>query len=212
MRAPFSSTLLALAFALSLAACLPSRARACWDGFYAQVGDVSQMGGDTRWDLDAVRERARWLGRIDALLPDGASVTSEWGYVTVSVDGHDTDFEWQNGQYLTLFREVARVVGATPADVRRALRTETALYVVQAAAFREADDAATYAAHVSDRAEASHGFYEAGGFPADNPEAHVVTVQAPGKTHRVYVGAFVDRAEAAAMAQALGGHAFVREV
>ena len=201
------ATLAVLASALA-----PSPALACWDGFYARVGDVEEMGGDDTWSADSTRERARWLGRLDALLPSGASILSEWGTVTVSVAGREEAIEWRDGHYLTLFREVARVVGASPADIVRARHLETPVYVVQVGAFSDRDGANALAEQVSSRDEAVHGFLEAGGFPADNAEAHVVTIAAAREVHRVYVGAFVDRSEAQALATSLGGHAFVREL
>lgn len=118
--------------------------------------------------------------------------------------------EWHDGHYLTLFREVARIVGASPADVARARSLETPVYVVQVGVFAERRGADALAAQVSSRDEAEHGFLEAGGFPADNPEAHVVTIASARELHRVYVGAFVDRGEAEALAASLGERAFVR--
>jgi hypothetical protein len=207
-RALRSRSILA-AFAVLSGALAPSPALACWDGFYARVGDVEEMGSDDTWDADDARERARWLGRIDALLPSGAMVLSEWGTVTVSVAGHEEVIEWRDGHYLTLFREVARV-GASPAEVARARGLETPVYVVQVGASSDRNGADAFAARVSSRDEAVHGFLEAGGFPADNAEAHVVTITSAREIHRVYVRAFVDRGEAQALVAALGGHAFVR--
>ncbi|MFO0601539.1 MAG: SPOR domain-containing protein [Polyangiales bacterium] len=53
----------------------------------------------------------------------------------------------------------------------------------------------------------AHGFIEVGGFPASNPTAHVLTACG---VHRVVVGAFLDREEAAALAASLGSGAWVR--
>ncbi|MBX7192214.1 MAG: SPOR domain-containing protein [Sandaracinaceae bacterium] len=202
-----SLTLVILTLAGLLA---PAPAGACWDGFSATVGDVQEYGSDTSWGLAQVEERARWLGRIDALLPDGATVMDEWGTVSVYVGDEEHDLEWRDGHYLTLFREVARIVGASPETIRRARRLETPVYVVQAGAFADRAAAERYASELSEDEAATHGFLEAGGFPADNPEAHVVSVPGVRELHRVYVGAFVDRAEAEAVAATLGGHAFVR--
>lgn len=185
-------------------------ARACWDGFYARVGDVEQMGGDDQWDIEAVRLRATWLGRIDALLPVDGHVMIEHGYVTIEANGVTHDREWTDGRYLTLFRDVALAVGASPATIQHARSVATPVYVVQTGSFLDAPLAQTEARAISDRDDVLHGFLEAGGFPADNPEAHVVTVASARQLHRVYVGAFVDRDEARALAARLGQGAFVR--
>lgn len=203
---------LAVALTLVLSLFVAQPARACWDGFHANVGHVVEMGGDTEWDLASIQLRATWLGRIDALLPTPGSVVIEHGYVTVEANGVTHDLEWRDGRYVSLFRAVALAVGASPADVQRARSVSTPVYVVQSGAFLDAPLARTEARAISDRDDVEHGFLEAGGFPADNPEAHVVTIQAARQLHRVYVGAFVDRAEADALAARLGHGAFVRAV
>jgi hypothetical protein len=207
-----STRTLSIALALALSFVVAQPARACWDGFHAHVGRVVEMGGDDQWDLDAIQTRATWLGRIDALLPAGGSVWVEHGYVTVEANGVTHELEWHDGHYVSLFRAVALAVGATPAQIRHARSVATPVYVVQTGAFLDAPLARTEARAISDRDDVEHGFLEAGGFPADNPEAHVVTMPFARQIHRVYVGAFVDRAEADALAARLGHGAFVRAV
>jgi len=199
-----------LVLSLSLGVIVPARALACWDGFHARVGSVEEMGVDETWDATTLRHRARWLGRIDALLPNSASVSVDHGYVTVTVGTSTHELEWADGDYLTLFREVARILGASPADIARARSEQTGVYVVQAGAFVSPTHAQTHADALSATDVATHGFLEAGGFPADNPEAHVVALRDARAAYRIYVGAFVDRAEAEALASALGHGAFVR--
>lgn len=170
------------------------------------------MGDDTLWDAPTLRHHATWLGRINRLLPAGATVISEHGFVTVNVGGTSSEFTWNDGQYRTLFDNVARNVGASPIGIQSALRLETPVYVVQAGAFVNETRARAQADAISQGDIAEHGFYEAGGFPAINPTAHVVTIRAKRTIHRVYVGAFVNRQEAEAIAKRRGQGAFVREL
>lgn len=199
------STLAWAALALALSFVVTAPARACWDGYHARVGDVEVAGGDMDWDPDTIAERARWLGRVDALLPDGATVFSYFGGVSVMVDGTSTDFSWDDGHYLTLFREVARVVHASPETIAAARALETPVYVVQTASFLDEARARAHADALSQRDDVGHGFIEVGGFPAENPVAHVVSIASARVVHRVYVGAFVDRAQAEALAADVGG-------
>lgn len=200
------------ALAVVLAQFVPSTALACWDGFYARVGNVDEMGGDTTWDETTLKHHALWLGRVNALVPKDATVTSEHGFVMLTVGGKSHEFTWQDGNYRTLFDTVAHDVGASTNDIDRALRMETRVYVVQAGAFVNESRARSWAETLSQGDEAEHGFFEVGGFPADNPEAHVVTISGAKTLHRVYVGAFVHRSEAENLAKRLGRGAFVREL
>lgn len=200
------------ALVLALLVLVPSQAFACWDGFRAHVGNVDEMGNDTQWDEQTLRYHATWLGRIDALLPAGATLVSEHGFVTVTIGGTAQDLLWHDGHYRTLFDTVARITRTSQTDVQRALRTDTPVYVVQVGAFVGAARAHARADAISQGVDAEHGFFEAGGFPANNPAAHVVTITATNKLHRVYVGAFVNRAEAESLAKRIGHGAFVREL
>lgn len=197
-----------------VAACalfVSSMADACWDGYSAQVGNVSASGDDTTWDEATVRNHALWLGRINVLLPQDAQMVVQLGFVTLDVGSTSNEFEWHDGDYRTLFDAVAIRVGSSEAAKLRAMRTKTPVYVVQAGAFVKESRAEAWATALSQRDEAEYGFIQTGGFPADNPEAHVVTTPGKRKLHRVYVGAFLQRAEAEKLAKRLGGGAFVRE-
>lgn len=191
---------------------IPSAASACWDGFSAQIGNVNEMGGDTSWDEATLRHHAKWLGRVNALLSKDTTVVSQHGFVTLTMGGKDLEFKWDDEDYTTLFHTVARHVGASKTDIERAKRVETPVYVVQAGAFIHAARANKLAETISRGDIAEHGFFQAGGFPADNPEAHVISNAGGRKLHRVYVGAFVNRAEAEILAKQLGQGAFVREL
>ncbi len=200
------------AVTLALALFVPSTAVACWDGFSAHVGNVNESGDDTTWDETTLRHHAEWLGRINALLPDNATVFSDHGFVMLTIDGQDREFTWNDGHYRTLFDTVASSVGASKRHIQRALRADTPVYVVQSGAFINESSARKQAEAISQGDVAEHGFFAAGGFPADNPEAHVVTISAARQLHRVYVGAFVNRGEAESLAKRLGRGAFVREL
>ncbi|GAB4115914.1 MAG: hypothetical protein OHK0013_49900 [Sandaracinaceae bacterium] len=193
------------AFALTVTFALPtSRAEACWDGFRARVGAVEETGGVLCWSEREVRERATWLGRIDALLPNGASVAIAPGTARVTVGTRVTEVAW-DGRYVTLFRAVARTLGATGDDIARARGEETPVFVVEVARFESEATARTYAASVT----SAHG---ASGFVAVGGEEPVVHVEAREGAYAVYVGAFVDADEAAAAAAAFGAGASVREI
>ncbi len=187
---------------------VPSPAVACWDGTYAALGDVELMDGEEGWSADRAVELATWLGRIDALLPDGAVVMVEHGYVSVQLpDGTTLEPGWDGGSLAGLFEVVAATLGAPPERVRAARALTTPVFTVQAGAFNTRGAAERLAATLSDVGE--HGFFETGGFPADNPTAHVIE---DGGAYHVVVGAFVERAAAQALAATLGRGAFVRSL
>lgn len=184
----------------------PSSALACWDGTYAVVGDVELMDFDIGWSPERAREVATWLGRLDALLPDGAVLRLEFGHATLELpDGRTLEPAWSGRSFPELFRAVAAAVSAPAATAGAARSLATPVFTVQTGAFTTRDAAERFAASLADRGE--HGFFETGGFPADNPTAHVI--EAAG-AYRVVVGAFVDRTAAQALATTLGGAAFVR--
>lgn len=205
MTSAFARALAALALTAVATLSLPtSRAEACWDGFRARVGAVEETGGVLCWSEREVRERAAWLGRIDALLPNGASVAIAPGTARVTLGSRVTEVAW-DGRYATLFRMVARTLGATGDDVTRARGEETPVFVVEVARFDSEATARTYAASLAP-ATSPAGFVAVGG------EEPVVHVEARDGAYAVYVGAFVDADEAAAAAAAFGASASVREI
>ncbi len=206
----------ALLVATLLLASAPTRASACWDGFYASVGDVQESGSDESWDEALVAHRARWLGRIDALLPDGASVMIDHGFAELAVGTTTLELAWPDGRYGTLFHSIAAALGSSPAVVAGALAVESPVYVVQTGAFGDERRAAAQASAVDAAALVSHGFMEVGGFPATNPVTRVVSAPTPRTAVRVTAGAYLDIAEAQASARALRergfANAFVRRL
>lgn len=191
---------------LVLALSRPAPALACWDGTHAVVGRVELSSGSLEWSVHEVVTIATWLGRIDAVLPDDASVRIEHDVAIVERDdGTSFEVSWPGGSLETLFTRIAHETGAGRARVRAARRHVTPVFTVQVASMpgREA------AERLTTMIEGEHGFLEVGGFPADNPTAHVVE---EGGAHVVLVGAFLDRSEAAAVASAIGPRAFVRQL
>lgn len=195
---------------LSMAAAGP--ARACWDGELGTIGDVTYMGGRVGWDADRARELATWLARLDAVLPDDASLMIEWDFVSLCRDGACDDWRWDGRSFAALFREVSRRSGAAPASIRRARGLTTPVHTVQVAALSDRARAEALAQRITEAGAGAHGFYETGGFPADNPVAHVISgSDAQGReVHRVLVGAFVDRREATASRDRLEGQLGLR--
>lgn len=202
-------TLLTCTLALSLLVA-PSSAQACWDGVYASVGHVTlQQGpGAVTWNAAQLENYALWLGRVNALLPPDGELTLEYDYAELNCGFGNVEVTW-NGAFSRLFREVATACRASPAERRRAMATETTLYTIQVAATHDAANATRVADEINARELDAHGFVEIGGFPANNPAAHVIS---DGETHRVWVGAFLDRTEAGAVARELGEGAYVRRL
>ena len=138
-------------------------------------------------------------------------MTAEFGYVELS--GSSRELTYPDGTMDRLFRVLARELGVSPAERRAALGATSGAHTVQVAASRDRAAAEALAERLADQGE--HGFYEAGGFPALNATAHVVEgVDASGApVYRVFVGAFLEGADAERVAsrlRAAGRRAFVR--
>jgi hypothetical protein len=199
--------------AITVTASISPRAHACWDGYSASVRRVSvNAADDAAWSPERARALARWGARIDALLPTGTMVDSEFGFVTVCKTGKDgqcgatvAEIKWEDGQLATLFSRVAAATRATPATVKRARAVDAAPLTLQVFAGHGKVGAQAFASRINDAGAGANGFYTAGGFPASNPTAHVVSgVDASGRVlYRVVVGAFLAKSEALATAAEL---------
>lgn len=197
------------------------RAEACWDGYLANVGErVTLAGYDETWSVERAREVATWGARIDGLLPDGAKLEAWLGFVTLdaaTVDDADASFRWDGASYAALFDQVAARLHS-PWVVAHSARARTAtVYTVQVGANADEAIAEAFAARTQDMHLGEHGFYEAGGFPNDNPTVHVVAATSPAgrPVYRVVVGAFLSASEANVCADALakgGIRGFVRAI
>ena len=199
-----------VAFTLALSLLLtPCSAYACWDGVYASMGHVTlQQGEDISWNVADLETYALWLGRVNALLPPDGALAMEFDVAALDCGEGDVEVTW-NGSFPRLFHQVAAHCHATRAERARAMATVTTLYTVQAGAVQTEVGANRLAEDINARELDAHGFIEIGGFPANNPSAHVIS---SGAGHRVWVGAFVDRAAAAAVAAELGGGAYARRL
>ena len=187
----------------------PFSAYACWDGVYASMGNITlQQGQNVSWNVADLETYALWLGRVNALLPANGELTLEYDVAHLDCAEGDVEIAW-SGSFSHLFRLVAAHSHATRAERARAMATVTALYTVQAGAVQNEAGANRLADDINARALDAHGFIQIGGFPANNPTAHVIS---DGTVHRVWVGAFLDRTEAESVAAELGGGAYVRSL
>jgi hypothetical protein len=223
-----ASAALALSVLATVLVALPSAAHACWDGYAGEIPHVSvgMQAGSRTWSPDTARELAQWLVRIDALRPQGHSVSAWDGAVRVCEErsgpratsclGDDHWDRWDGRTFWSMFRAVALAVGAKPVAVRAALQRKATPFTVQVAVGYDERGARALARRFNQTHPADHGFYEAGGFPADNDVVHVMADRddegAP--IFRVVVGAYLTRAEAQAtvvrVRAAAGLQGFVR--
>lgn len=214
---------LALALPLvttTLTALAPERAHACWDGI-AVSSDRVVLGIDTRasWSPEGARHWAKWLGRLDALVPAGKQLVVMQGAVEICDDGHENCEEaamtWDDGSAFTLFQIAVALFDADGRQVAHARRAGHTALTVQVAATHDAAAATALATRINDAELELAGFYDVGGFPSTNDVAHVVErVTDDGVRYEVVVGAFLDRAQAhdalAALDEGFGLHGFVR--
>ncbi|MDI1477233.1 SPOR domain-containing protein [Polyangium sp. y55x31] len=193
-------------------------AAACWEGYAATVGPVGILRGieSASWNPAHVREAARWGTRIEAIVPQGAEVSIEFGEITCSSKtgacGSFSTLSMEPDDLPAIFRAVAQAFGAKPAAVRKASKLEPTLYTVQIFAGSERG-ARRMKARVANLDIDTQGFFTEGGFPARNDPAHVIR-DASGP-HRVIFDVFLDRDEAddaLAELRAKGIRGFVREL
>ncbi|HJL14670.1 MAG TPA: SPOR domain-containing protein [Sandaracinaceae bacterium LLY-WYZ-13_1] len=213
-------TLLAAGLGAAVLAALPAPASACWDGTRIQTPHLTVMGADDRWDLGRARRVAKWAPRVEALLAAaGLEAEVSYRHVTLS-DG--THFTIRSPRLDGVFLALSRHLPVSRPERRAALRAPAA-FTVQVAASRSRARAEALAARLNDRRHpdgpaGAHGILEVGGFPADNPTAHVApALDADGRrVYRVIVGAFLTRAEAARVAARVrprsGTRAFARRL
>jgi hypothetical protein len=180
----------------------PARALAGWDGYSVQHGSVAFTGPDAVWDPADARTLGTWALRFEALLGPKGSLTSEFGAATACVEDRCEEISIRSTSPAALFDAVARELAVPRARRAAALQVSARPFSVQVAASRDRARAEALATRLSE-ADLPMGFYEAGGFPADNPEAHVLPARdAQGLTvYRVVVGAFLRRQQAHAHRQ-----------
>lgn len=208
---------LALLAALS-STLAPSLAHACWDGVALSTDKLTIQRFDTQsWSPEEVRHWAKWVARVDALLPEGSHLDVFEGDATFC-DGEKECVEIGTGLTpFELFERTADAVHASKSTIFAARRMEPVPYTVQVAASHDLAAAEKLAARINASELGIHGFYEAGGFPSMNAFAHVVeSFAADDVQYHVVVGAFLakDEAETArdVMTSELGVHGFVRKL
>lgn len=175
-------------------------ADACWDGYASTVGDVTfQRASDpAAWRADDAWYATQWAARLDALLPEG--VTLDVMNTYVSCDGAaacDTVPEALGSDDPSkLFGALAQAFGRSWKERAAALATTQRVYTVQvfagapAAARRERARLLALAAEGTIDAEGDRGFFEAGGFPAENPSVHAIRDRDDADLVRVVVGTY----------------------
>lgn len=186
----FAASALAFPFAV------PSTARACWDGYSVQTDDgIHFTGGDEAWSPERAVELASWALRFHALLGADGTLESEFGWGEAAIGERTIEFHGEASP-AHVFATVASALGISRAERARLLAIEAHPYTVQVAASTDRARAEALASHLSE-GTLPMGFYAAGGFPADNPEAHVIEADVNGAhVYRVVIGAFLDRAAA----------------
>jgi hypothetical protein len=178
---------------------------------------------DEAWSPGMIREIALWGARIDALLPAGTRLDSELGTITFCKTLPDgacgesvAELPYGDGELPSLFGTIAVLTHGSSNEIRRIMALTLAPLTVQTFASRSERRADAVAASIDAAGAGEHGFITVGGFPAYNSTAHVVAGKdaAGSPVHRVFVGAFLSRGDAAAveasMRKALGIKGFVR--
>lgn len=176
-------------------------ARACWDGYAVRLDNIAFTGADDVWAPARARELAVWARRFEALLGPAGTLEADGAFAEACVDSRCVEVVAPTATPRALFEAVARALAIPAAQRAAALRASASPFAVQVAATRDRAAAERLAARLSD-AELPRGFYDAGGFPADNAEVHVIeATAADGRAiYRVVVGAFLDRSDALAHA------------
>jgi hypothetical protein len=200
-----------------------SSALACWDGHLVQTDRISFRGDNDSWSASEVRRYARWLPRLQAVLPPGSFIR-DVGTVELcgpATSGDDepncTDLGWAPA-LPELFKAVgahfnvpARKIRAARALVGHAYTVQVASLGSKAGVQRMLND--LYDLNTETADAAIIGFVEYGGFPANNAVAYALE---GADRHRVVVGTFLDRASAQRAARMLakkhGLKGFVRRL
>ncbi|MCA9625577.1 MAG: SPOR domain-containing protein [Myxococcales bacterium] len=192
-------------------------AQACFDGFSVASDQVTAtIWTDGEFDLQEARTMARWTTRLDALLPEGATLHMENVFDVrlcgvgdecqlLEVMGGDEQVPSLELVMARTFGLAAKASGATPRETARARSRQAVLYEVQIGSFASAALADTMVASINEKAQLGqlpweqHSFYSAGGYPALHDPVARHTAEVNGHTmHRVIAGVFLDADEARA--------------
>lgn len=206
-------------FAALTPALLPSTALACWDGMAITTDKVViAIETDARWSPEEARHWAKWVARIDALVPEGKTLSVTHGYVQICTTGgacEDVAEGWEHATAFTLFERTAALFDASGSAISDARHMHAVPLTVQVAASRDLQAAEKLAARINAAELGVSGFFDAGGFPSANASAHVVeSFAGDDVVFHVVVGAFLEKREAESAArtleQELGVQGFVR--
>ncbi|MEM9194761.1 MAG: SPOR domain-containing protein [Myxococcota bacterium] len=172
-------------------------AAACWDGYSASHGNIHVMGSNTEWSPDLAQKLALWLPRLEVLLGE-----QEMAVYFNQADLEQGSVAFPPGRFDVLFARTARLLGTPRTERRAALRQGGSPLTIQIAATRDRDRADAlvrrFETEWEDQMYELHGFYEAGGFPSNNPAVHLLTRQDDdgNDVYQVVVGAFINRNQA----------------
>jgi hypothetical protein len=115
LRAVTRSAFSALIAMLALAAVtVPASAQACWDGYRATTDRVAFQRGTGRasWNPEHARYATRWAARLEALLPESASLeVSNTSPAATGTSGAPPGRGHRQRRCVTLFDRVAEVCG-----------------------------------------------------------------------------------------------------
>jgi hypothetical protein len=202
-----------------LAALAPNLALACWDGIAVTTDKVIiAIESQERWSPEQARHWATWIARIDALVPEGKTLSITHGYVEVCELGASCtplDVEWHSESAFWMFEHTADLFDVSRKDIAAARRTAATPLTVQIAASSNLRAAEELATRINEAGLELSGFIDVGGFPASNAYAHVVASNSlDAVAYHVVVGAFLEHGEAEAAMRVvegeLGMHGFVR--
>jgi sporulation related protein len=211
-------TLLTCSLAL-LAALAPNLALACWDGIAVTTDKVIiAIEGEEPWSPEQARHWATWIARIDALVPEGKTLSITHGFVEVCEQGsacEQLDATWNDASPFWMFEHTADLFDVSRKDIAAARRTAATPLTVQIAASNNLRAAEELAASINEAGLELSGFIDVGGFPSSNAYAHVVASNSlDAVAYHVVVGAFLEHGEAEAAMRVvegeLGMHGFVR--
>lgn len=196
--------------ALTLGA--PATASACWDG--VSIGtermtlSIPTDVDRAEWTAERARSYAKWAGRLDALIPEGKTVSVEFGWITICDVAADSCTEhhimWEDDYLPNLFEILADATEASNAKIMAARRLNTKPLTVQVAASSSLYGAEALAERINEQMLGLNGFLDIGGFPAINDDAHVVeSYKGDRVTYHVVVGSFLERDKAKKAADTL---------
>lgn len=178
---------LLLACLLGLATPTP----ATWTGHRVTADRISLRGARADWSLAQVRDYARWIPRIQALLKRERFIRDDGRRaLCVGAKGSEGCVRLRATAPAELFAEVARLMKRSPAEVQAARAVPGGAWTVQLAAGRREAAARAHAKVINTTvAFYDGGFVDYGRFPGSRPVAFAVR---HGSGFAVILGAWLD--------------------